>query len=245
MNKKEDEFFTAPCGQGMDAAWDRRLLELDQLMWVIFDAVFSVPTCYDVALFGTQGNDQEKQVDALLAIMDSDELPNERPPAIHEELWELLTDVEDGSAHVLTMARIDAICAMAYLQVCERDLANGDLSNALGSFGKTMMMLGRSQGRGIATASRGSPSHIGKMAVAVRLANDPKQKTKDAVKTYWERWRKQPSLYGTGHGAQAVFCKDMLRIFGSESDTEERAALQSVEVVARWCRAWNREAFGD
>lgn len=83
--------------------------------------------------------------------------------------------------------------------------------------------------------------HFNKVKAAsggkARVAASPKQAVKATVRTYWDRWQKGKSLYPS----KAGFALDMLRMFGPESDTDEKGALKSSEVLARWCREWEKE----
>jgi len=83
--------------------------------------------------------------------------------------------------------------------------------------------------------------HFNKVKAAsggkARVAASPKQAVKATVRTYWDRWQKGKSLYPS----KAGFARDMLRMFGPESDTDEKDALKSADVLARWCREWEKE----
>lgn len=69
---------------------------------------------------------------------------------------------------------------------------------------------------------------IGKAGAAAKLAKDPKQIAKLAVRECWELWQKDPSRYK----GPTDFSSDMLKKF------EE---LKSIDVVMRWNREWNKE----
>ena len=66
---------------------------------------------------------------------------------------------------------------------------------------------------------------IGKAGAAAKLAKDPKQSEKVAVRECWDAWQAQPSRYK----GVAAFARDMLRKFEN---------LESQPVIERWCREW-------
>lgn len=69
---------------------------------------------------------------------------------------------------------------------------------------------------------------IGKAGAAAKLAKDPKQAEKAAVRECWEAWRDDRSRYK----GVAAFARDMLQKFES---------LESQQVIERWCRTWAKE----
>ncbi len=69
---------------------------------------------------------------------------------------------------------------------------------------------------------------IGKAGAAAKLAKDPKQVAKIAVRECWELWQKNPRRYK----GPTEFSSDMLKKF------EE---LKSIDVVMRWNREWNKD----
>ena len=62
-----------------------------------------------------------------------------------------------------------------------------------------------------------------------KLEKDPKQKAKQSVRAYWDRWQKDRNLYPKG---KAEFARDML---------EKHPALESTKVIEDWCRKWEKE----
>ncbi len=71
-------------------------------------------------------------------------------------------------------------------------------------------------------------TEIGKAGAAAKLAKDPKQLEKAAVRECWEAWQTEPARYK----GVAAFARDMLQKFES---------LESQQVIERWCRAWAKE----
>lgn len=60
---------------------------------------------------------------------------------------------------------------------------------------------------------------------AAKLAIDPKQVEKSAVRECWDLWQKDSSRYI----GKAAFARDMM---------DKYEGLKSAEVIARWCREW-------
>ncbi len=63
----------------------------------------------------------------------------------------------------------------------------------------------------------------------VKLANDPKQAEKELVRELWKLWQSEPHRYK----GKAAFALDMLEKYGN---------LKNQEVIARWCRKWEKES---
>ncbi|MDR5171579.1 hypothetical protein IHQ56_07105 [Methylobacillus flagellatus] len=61
-----------------------------------------------------------------------------------------------------------------------------------------------------------------------RLANDPKQKDKEFVKSCWEAWQENKNHYAS----KAAFSRDML---------EKCEHLTSQKKIEDWCRTWEKE----
>lgn len=62
-----------------------------------------------------------------------------------------------------------------------------------------------------------------------RLETDPTQLAKIQVRECWEDWQKHPNRYKS----KARFARDMQDKWPQE--------LSNVEVITRWCRAWEKE----
>lgn len=71
-------------------------------------------------------------------------------------------------------------------------------------------------------------SQIGKAGAAAKLAKDPKQLEKAAVRECWDAWQIELSRYK----GVAAFARDMLQKFES---------LESQQVIERWCRTWAKD----
>ena len=72
-------------------------------------------------------------------------------------------------------------------------------------------------------------SMIGKRAVRVQLANDPKQKAKAFILECWQVWQEEPERYKT----KAAFAKAMLK-------QDQCKQLQSQKKIEDWCREWGK-----
>ena len=69
---------------------------------------------------------------------------------------------------------------------------------------------------------------IGKAGAAAKLARDPKQVEKVAVRECWNAWQRERARYKS----VAAFARDMLQKFEN---------LESQQVIERWCRTWAKE----
>ena len=68
-----------------------------------------------------------------------------------------------------------------------------------------------------------------RLAVAKKLAKDPKQKDKVLVRECWDAWKNEPDRYK----GKAAFARDMRDKFPN---------LESQPVIEGWCRTWERES---
>ncbi|MFM9926924.1 hypothetical protein VLK31_28335 [Variovorax sp. H27-G14] len=68
-----------------------------------------------------------------------------------------------------------------------------------------------------------------KSGAAAKLAKDPKQMEKGAVRECWDAWQRDRSRYK----GVAAFARDMLQKFEN---------LESQQVIERWCRAWTKKS---
>ena len=68
---------------------------------------------------------------------------------------------------------------------------------------------------------------MAKAGAVGKLANDPKQVDKSAVRECWELWRKDRIRYPS----KAAFARDML---------DKYQTLISQKVIERWCGEWEK-----
>ena len=68
-----------------------------------------------------------------------------------------------------------------------------------------------------------------RLAVAKKLAKDPKQKDKVLVRARWNEWQTRPNQYKS----KAAFSLDILKSFKN---------LENQAVIEGWCRTWERES---
>ena len=69
--------------------------------------------------------------------------------------------------------------------------------------------------------------------IKAKLAKDPKQKDKKLVRECWDDWQRNPFYDGKKrYKGKAAFARDMLTKFQS---------LESSDVIATWCRMWEKE----
>ncbi|MGJ7533908.1 hypothetical protein [Variovorax sp. ZT5P30] len=105
--------------------------------------------------------------------------------------------------------------AMEIICHAERNLSDAQLSKMRADMHAKLEMQIRQDAR----------TEIGKAGAAAKLAKDPKQFEKAAVRECWNAWQADPSRYK----GVAAFARDMLQKF-------ER--LESQPVIERWCREW-------
>lgn len=96
-----------------------------------------------------------------------------------------------------------------------------DAGDAMGSYADAAEALRNARGPEVRNTTM---AQKGAMA---KLAADPKQADKRAVRECWELWREEPTRYD----GKAAFARDMLQKF---------EALKSAVVIERWCREWER-----
>lgn len=70
-----------------------------------------------------------------------------------------------------------------------------------------------------------------------QLDKDPKQDEKRLVKICWEEWQKNPNQYKS----KTKFAQAMLDKFRPDDPKKDHEHLNSVAVIARWCRIWEQE----
>lgn len=73
-----------------------------------------------------------------------------------------------------------------------------------------------------------SRTAVAKRGASAKLANDPKQLAKRRVRELWEEWQTGARL----HSGAAAFARFVVG---------EIEAIQSTQVVERWCRTWTKE----
>lgn len=103
----------------------------------------------------------------------------------------------------------------------------GLLSVVLGAASAFSNAEALSSGNPALTKARKELAYKGAME---RLKRDPKQADKTTIKSYWDRWKRQPDLYTT----KAEFVRDML-------DGKTQALKGNSETVNRWIRQWEKE----
>jgi hypothetical protein len=99
------------------------------------------------------------------------------------------------------------------------------------------MHLGMALVQAGASYSQDSLRSVAQRGGKAKVAQDPKQRTKDQAKQYWLRWQEDPALYV---GPEA-YAKDMMTKFGPESDLPEEQVIQNIESPRRWSRQWKAQ----
>jgi hypothetical protein len=127
-------------------------------------------------------------------------------PVHREQPWKM-NDVVAASA--LLVEAMEIVC------YAERNLSDAQLSKMRADMHAKLEAQIRQDAR----------TEIGKAGAAAKLAKDPKQLEKAAVRECWDAWQMTPSRY---KGA-ATFARDMLQKFEN---------LESQQVIERWCRIW-------
>jgi hypothetical protein len=151
-------------------------------------------------------------------------------PARHDISPSLIaTFLEESSAFPDAPESLTPLVRQLWCLVCLTNVDSAllaqlyeDAGDALGSFADAAEALRKARGpddRNRSMAIKGAMA---------RLAADPKQAEKRAVRECWELWRQDPGRYD----GKAAFARDMLHKFET---------LQSAVVIERWCRAWERE----
>lgn len=157
-----------------------------------------------------------------------DKAGNDVPPPLREDVPPALiaTIISHTSAIAEAPPELVSLTRRIWCLVCLENVDSAllaqlyeDAGDALGSFSDAAEALRNARG-----PEKRATSMALKGAMA-KLAADPKQAEKRAVRECWELWRQEPARYD----GKAAFARDMLQKFES---------LTSQVTIERWCRLW-------
>lgn len=183
----------------------------------------------------TEPSETEDQIDALQALEDADDIPENRPDELRQDLWDLVSvDQRRGFSHSEQMGQIEILTGILSMDVAVQYLQKGNVAGCFASCSRAHMHLGMALVQAGSSFAKDSLRSVAKRGGHAKVAQDPKQRTKDKAKQYWVRWQDHPSLYA---GPEA-YAKDMMNKFGPESDLPDDQAIQNIESPRRWHRQW-------
>lgn len=183
-------------------------------------------------------NETEDQIEALQELEHADEFPESKPDVLRQDLWELLSnDQSRDFSHSEHMGQIEIITGILSMDVAAQYLQKGKVAACFASCSRAHMHLGMALVQAGSSFAKDSLRSVAQRGGNAKVAQDPKQRTKDKAKEYWLRWQELPSLYV---GPEA-YAKDMMNKFGPESDLPEDQAIQNIESPRRWHRQWKAQ----
>ena len=143
----------------------------------LFGLLFDDEDHYDVLVFQLNGS-QEEQIQLLMDFHENEKIPELKPDALMQKLWDILVLESEITAHSFLIARVAIlVCVLlgyeSYYLVCHNDAANSLLA-----YGQSSMMLGTGMVMGGAYFRKDSMGSNARRAAEAKLAADPKQKDK-------------------------------------------------------------------
>ncbi len=217
----------------------------DQLSNAIFEMLVFVNAQvaeYYTGLFSTDGTDEFEAAfavfeeegrpaldllgKALLNGTQAVDLPSEMNPLFRDLLGRKFFG--RPASTVVMECRYAILMTGAFSAECNRHMGSNNLISAVDAYGRATYQLGRCAATLQSFYNEGSIGAVALSGALSMLSNSPKQKDKSTVQECWNEWQKEPSRYK----GKAAFARDMRDKFPS---------LDSSEVIARWCRKWEKE----
>jgi hypothetical protein len=183
-------------------------------------------------------DEAEAQIDALQGIEHADEFPESKPDALSQDLWDLVSnDHSHCYSHSERLGQLEILAGILSIDLAAQYLQRGRVSACFASCNRAHMHLGMALVQAGSAYSQDSVRSVAQRGGQAKVAQDPKQRTKDKAKQYWLRWQEDPRLYV---GPEA-YAKDMMNKFGPESDLPEEQVIQNIESPRRWSRQWKAQ----
>jgi len=183
-------------------------------------------------------DEAEAQIEALQELEQAEDFPENKPDALSQNLWSLVSNEHSHCySHSERLGQVEILTGILSIDRAAQYLQKGKVAACFASCSRAHLHLGMALVQAGTSFAKDSLRSVAQRGGIAKVAQDPKQRTKDKAKEYWLRWQESPSLYA---GPEA-YAKDMMNKFGPESELPEAQAIQNIESPRRWNRQWKSQ----